>query len=258
MVEFLDEGAGPAIVCVHGIPGSVEWFGAAAERLTPRFRVIRVDLRAAPADFAAPARSAPIAALLAELDLSDVTVVGHSFGAEIALELATLPRVTRAVVVGQSPDYTAARIPGFARRVVRPWSVRLAQRWTPGFVIRQGNRTLFAPRFRYASVPGLAEAVVRDFRSAAPTGLAYAVGARADDFAARPLDARVAALDVPVLAVHGRHDHLYDATATLARFAAAGARTHLVEHAGHSPQVEQPDEFVTVLEEFVRSEPVDR
>ncbi|WP_159372834.1 alpha/beta fold hydrolase [Nocardia caishijiensis] len=257
-MEFVDEGAGPVIVCVHGIPGSVDWFGAVAERLTSRFRVIRLDLRDPVEDFAAPARTAPLAALFEELDLSDVTVVGHSFGAEIALELATLPRVARAVVIGQSPDYTVARIPGFARWVVRPWSVRLAQRWTPGFVIRLGNRTLFAPRFRYASVPGLSEAVVRDFRSAAPAGLAYAVGERAAEFAARPLDARVAALDVPVLAVHGRHDHLYDATATLDRYAAAGARTHLVEHAGHSPQVEQPDEFVTVLAEFVRSEPVER
>ncbi|WP_446225330.1 alpha/beta fold hydrolase [Nocardia sp. IBHARD005] len=42
-----------------------------------------------------------------------------------------------------------------------------------------------------------------------------------------------------------------DFRATLARFAAAGADTHLVEHAGHSPQVEQPDEFVSVLGEFI-------
>ncbi|MFE1593832.1 alpha/beta fold hydrolase [Nocardia sp. NPDC058705] len=254
---FLDEGepTAPAIVCIHGIPGSVDWFAGVAERMTPEFRVIRVDMQelGADGDFSAAARTAPLTALIDDLDLTDVTVVGHSFGAEIALELAaaTSSRVARVVVVGQAPDYQAASIPAAARWVVRPWAVRLAQRWTPGPLIRLSSRPGFAPRFRYDSAPGLADALVRDFRATLPAGLAYAVGARADDFAAAPLDTRAQALFQPVLAVHGRHDHLYDSTETLARFAAAGAQTHLVEHAGHSPQVEQPDEFVSVLSEFI-------
>ncbi|WP_278261707.1 alpha/beta hydrolase [Nocardia sp. AG03] len=254
---FLDEGPTTAapIVCLHGIPGSVDWFAAVAERLSGEYRVIRVDLHeqgAHSGDFAADTRARPIVELLDELALTEVTIVGHSFGAELALAAAARsPRVAKVVVVGQAPDYRAASIPAVARWVVRPWSVRLAQRWTPSVVIRLANRTVFAPRFRWSSAPGLADAVVRDFRTAVPAGLAYTVGARAEDFAADPLDARVAALTQPVLAVHGRHDHLYDSAETLARFAAAGARTHLVEHAGHSPQVEQPDEFVAVLREFV-------
>ncbi|MFB7876665.1 alpha/beta fold hydrolase [Nocardia sp. NPDC056064] len=254
---FLDEGPTTAapIVCLHGIPGSVDWFAAVAERLTPEYRVIRVDLHeqgALSGDFAAESRVAPVLELLDDLALTEVTIVGHSFGAELALAAAARsPRVAKVVVIGQAPDYVAASIPAAARWVVRPWSVRLAQRWTPGAVIRLANRTAFAPRFRWGSAPGLADAAVRDFRTAVPAALAYAVGARAEDFAADPLDARAAALTQPVLAVHGRHDQLYDSTQTLARYAAAGARTHLVEHAGHSPQVEQPDEFVSVLREFV-------
>lgn len=256
-VLFVDEGPreGPVIVFVHGIPGSVDWFAGVAERLAGQYRVIRVDVHeqgAVDGDFGVAARTAPVAALLDELALTDVTVVGHSFGAEIALELAAgSPRVRAVVVVGQAPDARAARIPGFASWLVQPWAVRLAQRWTPAVVIRAANRTVFAPRFRYHSAPGLSDAVVRDFRAAVPAGLAYAVGARLDELAADPLDARAARLDVPVLAVHGRHDQLYDSVETLARFAAAGAHTHLVEHAGHSPQVEQPDEFVAVLRDFL-------
>ncbi|MGY0501956.1 alpha/beta fold hydrolase [Nocardia sp. FBN12] len=255
---FLDEGepTAPAVVFLHGIPGSVDWFAAVAERMVADFRVIRIDMQklGVDDDFSAVARTAPLIALLNDLDLTDVTVVGHSFGAEIALELAaTSNRVARVVVVGQAPDYQAARIPAIAKWVVRPWSVRLAQRWTPGTVIRLGSRPSFARRFRYDSAPGLADALVRDFRAALPAGLAYAVGARVDDFAAGPLDSRVQALEQPVLAIHGRYDNLYDSTETLARYAAAGAVTHLVEHAGHSPQVEQPDEFVSVLGEFIRS-----
>ncbi|MFD3592656.1 alpha/beta fold hydrolase [Nocardia sp. NPDC058640] len=253
---FLDEGepTAPTIVFLHGIPGSVDWFAAVAQRMVGDFRVIRVDMREAGADgdFSAAARTAPLSALFEELDLTDVTVVGHSFGAEIALELAARSnRVVRVVLVGQAPDYEIASIPAVAKWVVRPWSVRLAQRLTPGPVIRLACRTAFAPRFRYDSAPGLADALVRDFRATLPGGLAYAAGPRADDFAAHPLDARVRALAQPVLAIHGRHDYLYDSTETLARFADAGAQTHLVEHSGHSPQVEQPDEFVSVLSEFI-------
>ena len=92
---FLDEGSrtGPVIVFVHGIPGSVVWFAGVAERLAGDYRVIRVDVRdlgAESGDFTAAARTAPILALFDELDLSQVTVVGHSFGAEIALELAAV------------------------------------------------------------------------------------------------------------------------------------------------------------------------
>ncbi|MFF2085191.1 alpha/beta fold hydrolase [Nocardia sp. NPDC058176] len=252
---FVDEGVreGPAIVFVHGIAGSPDWFAAVAERLSGDFRVIRVDVRDQRDDFGVSARTAPVAELLDELAVSEVTVVGHSFGAEIALELATSSdRVARAVVVGQGPDYRQARIPAAAKWVVRPSSVRLAQRWAPAPVVRLCLRSSFAPGFRYESSPGLADSVVRDFRGTVPAALAYTAGARADDLAAHPLDARVAELDLPVLVVHGRRDHLYDHVSTLARYAAAGARTHLVEHAGHAPQVEQPDEFVTVLREFLR------
>ncbi|WP_336087692.1 alpha/beta fold hydrolase [Nocardia sp. SSK8] len=251
---FLDEGpkTAPPIVCLHGIAGSRDWFAAVAERLTGEFRVIRVDLDDRVADLRAAARTAPVADLLDELGVTGATVVGHSFGAEVALELAVRSdRVARVVVVGQAPDYRQARIPSIAKWVVRPASVRLVQWLVPGPVVRLVMRSAFAPGFRYESAPGLADSVVRDFRATVPAALAYTAGARRDDLAADPLDARVAALDLPVLVVHGRRDHLYDHATVLSRYAAAGARTHLVEHAGHTPQVEQPDEFATVLREFV-------
>ncbi|GGK51524.1 hydrolase [Nocardia camponoti] len=255
-MDYLDEGAadGPAIVFLHGIPGSPDWFGAVADRLRARHRVIRVDTREQSGDFSAAARTRPIRALVNELDLRDVTVVGHSFGAELALELAaTSDRVARVVVVGQGPDYETARFPSAASWIVRAPVVRAVQRLTPSTIVRLGNRAGFAPGFRFGGAPGAADWIVRDFRTAMPDGLAYAVGNRRADLAANPLDARAAALTVPVLAIHGRHDNLYDATATLSRFAEAGAQTHLVEHAGHSPQVEQPDEFASVLTEFIAS-----
>ncbi|MGW5309135.1 alpha/beta fold hydrolase [Nocardia thailandica] len=255
-VTLHDQGTGalPALVLIHGIPGSIHWFGALAERLG-EFRVIRVDTSGqgaggAPLDSAA--RTAEVVEALAALELPACVVVGHSFGAELALGVAAaLPGVRGAVVIGQSPDYTGARVPTWAAGVVRPSVIRFAQRWTPAPLVRLGNRSGFGPGFRAATVAGLADLVVADFRAAQPAGLHYALSARGAEFAADPLDARVARLGLPVLVVHGRHDRLYDCARAADRYAAAGARVHIVEEAGHSPQVERPDEVAAVIRDFL-------
>ncbi|WP_170112114.1 alpha/beta hydrolase [Nocardia fluminea] len=131
----VDEGepTAPAIVFLHGIPGSVDWFAAVAERMVANFRVIRVDMRelGTDGDFGAAARTAPVLALMDDLDLTDVTVVGHSFGAEIALELAAASRrIARVVVVGQAPDYRAARIPAADPTDGEPRTSRWSCAWT--------------------------------------------------------------------------------------------------------------------------------
>lgn len=255
-VTLHDQGSGalPALVLIHGIPGSIHWFDALAGRLE-RFRVIRVDTSrqgAAGAPLDSAARTAEVVAALSALDLTDLVVAGHSFGAELALGVAaTLPGVRGAVVIGQSPDYTGANLPTWAAALVRPPVIRLAQRWTPAPLVRLGNHAGFGPGFRAESVAGLPDLVVTDFRAAQPRGLHYALAARGAEFALDPLDARVARLDLPVLVVHGRHDRLYDCARATDRYAAAGARVHIVERAGHSPQVEQPGEVATAIEDFV-------
>ena len=50
--------------------------------------------------------------VLARLDIDDAIVLGHSFGADVAVELAEhSARVRRLIIVAQAPDYTDATLP---------------------------------------------------------------------------------------------------------------------------------------------------
>jgi pimeloyl-ACP methyl ester carboxylesterase len=92
---FTDEGSGPAIVAVHGLPGSARdfrWLGAA---LPGTVRFVRLDL---PGFGGTPRRSGPgptidergafVAGALAALDLSRCVLIGHSMGGAVALSAA--------------------------------------------------------------------------------------------------------------------------------------------------------------------------
>ncbi len=91
--SYTDEGEGPVIVAVHGLPGSTRdfrWLGAA---LPATVRFIRLDL---PGFGGTPLSAGPgidqrgafVASALADLDLRDCTVVGHSMGGGVALSCA--------------------------------------------------------------------------------------------------------------------------------------------------------------------------
>ena len=102
--SYTDEGEGPVIVAVHGLPGSVRdfrWLGAA---LPDTVRFVRLDL---PAFGDTPLASAPhpgidergafLVDVLRALEISRCVVIGHSMGGAVALSAAV-----------QAPDRIAA------------------------------------------------------------------------------------------------------------------------------------------------------
>jgi lipase len=98
--------AAPAVMCMHGVSSHAARFRRLAERLTPRFRVVSVDLRGhgesewePPWDF-----DTHVGDLLETADGLGVDVadwMGHSFGGRLALELAARApeRVRRLVLL---------------------------------------------------------------------------------------------------------------------------------------------------------------
>ncbi|GAA3128720.1 alpha/beta fold hydrolase [Streptosporangium carneum] len=90
---FDDEGTGSPVVLLHSSAADSRMWDPQWEALTARFRVIRPDLRgygrtpyAAEKPYSDPG---DVAELLAALDLSQVALVGSSYGGRVALELAT-------------------------------------------------------------------------------------------------------------------------------------------------------------------------
>lgn len=121
---YTDEGEGPVIVAVHGVPGSVRDFRWFAPALTDRFRVVRLDLpgyggtpSATWPGYAPEDRAAFVLAAMRALGIARATLAGHSLGGIVSVAAADLaPKRVEAVVLLASPGFTAHR--GF-RRVPR-------------------------------------------------------------------------------------------------------------------------------------------
>jgi pimeloyl-ACP methyl ester carboxylesterase len=93
-LRYIDYGSGPVLVLLHGMAASWQWWLENIPTLAQRHRIIAVDLPGcgnsetlpAPAEMSAHARI--VLDLLARLDVGSATVVGHSMGGLVALEMA--------------------------------------------------------------------------------------------------------------------------------------------------------------------------
>ena len=95
---------------IHGLFGSLDNLGLLARPLSEQYRVISVDLRNHGASFHSgemsyPQQGADVIALLDQLGLEQVALVGHSMGGKVAMQVAKQApaRVDRLVVADIAP-----------------------------------------------------------------------------------------------------------------------------------------------------------
>jgi pimeloyl-ACP methyl ester carboxylesterase len=128
-LAFADEGprGAPALIAVHGIPGSVRDFRYLAPQLTAHVRLVRVDLPgfggSAPAREAIRSlagRAQVLVALADHLGLASFGILGHSMGGATALTLAARqPERVRALVLLASVGLRPHRGLGLSPRTFR-------------------------------------------------------------------------------------------------------------------------------------------
>ncbi len=174
------------------------------------------------------------AALLDELGLDGVTVVGNSIGGWIAAEIALLgrPRVSGVVLVDaaglQLDDYPAADF----------FALTMAQ---------VADLSYYEPdkfRIDVDQLPEAAKAAMAANRAALAT---YGGPQMADP----GLLGRLGAIRVPVLVVWGEADRMIPVEHGQAYAAGIpGARLLVIPRAGHLPQLETPGELVQAVQEF--------
>lgn len=236
---------GRPLVLLHGFSGSLHWFDAAVPLLAD-FRVIRLDLLGhgatggAGAD--APVQAEAVAAELERLGVKGATVVGHSFGADVAVELAERsPLVERLVIVAQAPDYSDATLPRGRTLMTLPVLATVLHRgaWFAGTVLR----TLLARGNE------LATRALRDFRSLDTAMFHIVLVERRDRMARRPLDAQVLDAGKPTLVILGGRDHFYG-DRSAARYRATGARVEVLPESGHSPFLDATERTAQLIGEF--------
>ncbi len=236
-VTYTDEGEGPAVVLLHGLPGSARDWRYLAPRLAG-CRVIRIDLpgyggtsRLGRRVWSVPQRAELVLAVLDELRVGPALVAGHSMGGPVAVAVATLaPRRITGVALVASPGLTPHRF--FAQSRVAQLSRAL--RWPGvGLALRRPIRRGFVR----AGFP----------RSTPDSELAAAI-ADAGALAFPAHAARVRSLQQPALVAYARDDRLVEAAIGDALAAEAPAGPRLVwPTGGHNVQKTRADELGAAL-----------
>jgi pimeloyl-ACP methyl ester carboxylesterase len=249
-LPFLEAGAGPPVLLLHGWAAFKEiWWGTLLA-LAPRYRGVALEWPGhshtpAVADVRGIADLASLAARsCAQLGLSDITVVGHSLGGRVAAQLALdYPElVARLVLVDAALD--PQHIAGYGRRMLQlkaiERSVRMSRRLGRGLgrllqpAANGHGGGLIRPYLRRAYYNGLAD----------PETLhSFITSLYADS-----LEARLPLIGQPTLVVSGARDPLVlPRQARRAAELIPDARLELIPGALHNPMDDRPAAFYRVL-----------
>jgi pimeloyl-ACP methyl ester carboxylesterase len=268
-VQMLDQGdpQGSPIVLLHCATCSMDWWDNLAPLLEQDHRVIRIDLLGMGgsdkpgAGYSIDDQASAVAEALAKLHVVGATVVGHSLGGSVAVALAEQsPQLaTRIAIIDQSPEDGSEH--ESLGEHLSMWPVigqaitRLVQ-IAPASTIRGEYDQAFAPGYNISSGFDNPDQPVDDLRTMTYTALKDTVDAEQDFVDEAPLDERLKALHVPLLAIFGAEDQIYDAQAAIDRYKLVpGAQTHLIPEAGHSPNVEKPDLVAPLILAFAKPPP---
>lgn len=256
----LSPGAGEPLVLVHGSWGDHHNWDSVVPGLSTRFHVATYDRRGHSRSERPPGQGrieqdvADLAALIEYLFNGPSHVIGNSFGAAIALRLASQrPELIRSLVVHEPPLF--GLLEGVAE--VQPALAAVRQRIEAvAPLLQAGDMTGGARRFveSIAFGPGAWEQLphaTRDtFVTNAPTWLD-----ELQEPESLSLDLQgLAPFRAPTLLSHGGQSPPFF-PAVVERLAAAlpQARRYRFEQAGHVPHLSHPDEYVRVVTDFIQS-----
>lgn len=241
---------GRVLVLLHGFASSLHWFDLVAASLRDTFRIVRTDLvglgaTGGPA-LDAPAQAAVVEQVLEQLDVRDGVVVGHSFGADVAVGVAAMsPRVARVVVVAQAPDYSDARLPPGSALMTPKLLGTVLHRIAVPVAVSFGA---VASRSRLPQRDLVGQGIA-DFRATNPGMFRVVIRERRARLQAAPLDAQLRAIGKPALVILGEKDYFYGARSAQ-RYRDAAAQVAVLPGSGHSPIIDCPDRVADLLRGF--------
>lgn len=251
--------AGVAIVLIHGYGSSLHWWDRIAPILAERHRVIRVDLlghggsEKPSGGYSIPEQAALVAGALNQRGVQGATVVGHSMGFDVATALAEASSelTDRLVNIGSGAGEGDCSLPFVARLAYAPVLGQALWRTTPDFAIEDGFASTFAPGFDMAAAFDDPDQVVSDYRAMTFTSFDLSRSESSAYTEALPLDERITRAAVPLLSIFGAEDEICDPRSSQAAYETVpGARTAVIEEAGHSPHVERPRETASLITSF--------
>jgi pimeloyl-ACP methyl ester carboxylesterase len=264
------QGSGQPIVLIHGYAGSLHWFDKLVPLLSKDHRVIRIDLlgfggsEKPESGYGIEEQARIVAEALHKLDVSGAMVVGHSLGAAVTASLAEQASelVDRAVVIDEAPDESSKYgydPPLLQDLTYEPVLGEALWRVTPDFEVRDALKIAFAPGFDFGAGFDDSDQPVKDFRQMTYSSYEDAYAGAKDFVGQTPLNERFTAASVPLMVLFGSEDQIFDATASIAGYdGVPGVETATIQGAGHSPQVERPQQVAAKLEGFATKIPAVR
>ena len=263
-ISYTQQGDGPVLLLIHGMGGTCEGWREVIGPLSRHHTVIAPDLpghgssEPGGGDYSIGALAAGLRDLLLALGHDRATLVGHSLGGGIAMQVAyQFPELTERLALVSSgglgpevsPVLRAAALPGADLFISATASTgsRVGSALA-GVLSRIGlrpNADVQEVARGYASLtdPERRAAFLATLRSVVGTG-----GQRVD-----ANDRLYLAEAVPVLIVWGARDSIIPVRhGEDAHQAIPASRLEVFEDVGHLPQVEAPGRFVSVLERFLR------
>jgi pimeloyl-ACP methyl ester carboxylesterase len=248
------------IVLLHCYGCSLHWWDKLAPLLEQDHRVIRIDSlgfggsEKPESGYEIENQAKLVAEALNQLDVQAAMVVGNSMGGGVTASLAEQASqlVDRAVVIDSGPDtQNYGGLPFIARLQYVPVIGQAMWRISPDFLVEKGYEDAFAPGFDVASGFDNPDQVVADFNAMTYTSYNEAHAEYEDFTEAGPLDRRFTQAAVPLMAILGEEDQIVDAEKAAETYSTVpGAQIELIAGAGHSPQIEKPQEVAALLEDF--------
>jgi proline iminopeptidase len=268
-LHVTERGAGePALFVLHGGPGlDHTMFGSYLDALGDRRRLLLVDERGSGRSQPAPAQTwglahhaADVEAMAGALGIERYAVLGHSYGAFIALQHAVdFPGSPAATIVssgipdarflGRVQEELAAFEPVELREQVQAsWAAEAHARSQEDVAALLSDQLPF--HFADPRDPR-----IEDLRAAmadAVYGPDVLRAAATEDYGAIAVENRLTDVTHPVLVLAGRHDRTCSVPAAEAMVAGLpDAELVILEHSGHMGYVEENEAYVAAVADFL-------
>ncbi len=263
-----DRGAGFPLLVLHGGPGlDHTMFGSHLDGLTDRYRLLLIDEREQgrsargtdPATWTLSQHASDVSAVAAALGLEEYAVLGHSYGAFIALQhLADAPGAAAATIVSSgvpSMRFLAEVEKGLA--VFEPADLReqVTRSWAREATVQTEEecRQLMVDQWPWHFAdprdPRIASMDLSDMVFSPAVLRASSLESGGLDI---EVEERLAHVTQPVLVLTGRHDRtcVPAASERIAELV-PGAELHILEESGHMGFIEQQDDYVATVRAFL-------
>lgn len=262
-------GEGAAIVLLHGGPGSFDYLGELAKMLPPHWRHIRYDQRGGgqagkAGPFTVNQLVADLESLRQQLGIDSWVVLGHSWGAFLALAYASEhPEAVKGLIqlsgTGLDPDWQKGYHTARRKRLPPAEQIEMLH-------LRQERETACDGKLAgiqrrlleislgadFADKSHLPEVLALMATSPQASGVSEALMADWQAWLQNPaFRQRVGELPMPVLCLHGEADPRPATGAITLGEVLPQGRFVLLPASGHYPWLEQPAALTGLLAEFL-------